>query len=104
MPPRRGQDGYAAWCIAEIEAGRCHCPGCGGTLTDPSRSPGAWRFCSRCRCATRVDKIGSATYPVRIPAYGTCPDADRQLAEDNRDAQADMRKRLAAESLGDPQR
>jgi hypothetical protein len=97
MPPRRGDDGYRDWCLAEMEAGRCTCPHCSGQLVD--------EVCAACGCRHFVQVQGHARYASWIPAYDRCPDAQRSLAEWKRQQEQDHRKRRRAEALSDdPQR
>jgi hypothetical protein len=93
--PRPGEEGYGDWSVEEVEAGRCPCTGCPGTLTDPARSPSGWGHCRVCRCAYQVkDRGGGWRTAEWIPAYGrgTCARADVQMASWRR--QLDEEERL----------
>jgi hypothetical protein len=48
MPPLRGELGYREHQVRVLEAGRCGCHGCSGTLTDLALSPSGWGFCRSC--------------------------------------------------------
>ena len=52
--------------IAVLNADRCACPGCKGSLTDHDLSPRGWRHCQSCRCAWKVAAIDGQTYATAI--------------------------------------
>lgn len=54
--------------LACLEAGRCACAGCEGTLTDATLSRGGWQFCRRCRCAWKIEVIDGKRYASAIPS------------------------------------
>lgn len=97
MRPRRGELGYREHQVEILEAGRCGCPGCSGTLTDPDKSPGGWRFCQVCGCAWKVQDLSGTRYAANVANVDRCPDAKAQLAERNRQRERDARQRALAE-------
>ena len=52
--------------IALLAEQRCACLRCTGTLTDSSRSRGAWSFCRICGCAWKVSEIDGRRYATAI--------------------------------------
>jgi hypothetical protein len=101
MPPRRGELGYREHQVQLLEAGRCGCEGCSGSLTDPARSPTGWSFCKVCGCASKVDLISGVRYACWVPAYGRCRVADVEMAELRRNRDQQARARLSAEEAGE---
>ena len=97
VAPRRGQLGYADWCLGEIVAGRCPCAGCGGTLTDSARSPSGWRHSPRCGCAHQEGWPAGLHLPEAIPNSDRCRDAAEHGAAQRREHEAHMRRLGLAE-------
>lgn len=74
--------------MTALNAGKCPCPGCRGTLTDASLSAGSWRFCRNCRCAWKVSTIHGQAYATSIhspehrPAPAAAPSRSVEPTED----------------------
>ena len=102
--PKRGQVGYREWCIIRIQSRLCTCLACNGALTDPELSTGGWGFCRRCRCAHKIQVAYGRRQAAWIPAYGRCANADRMMAEEQREQERQASRRLVAEKLGAAQR
>jgi hypothetical protein len=56
MERRRTKEGD----VAAVRRGEC--PKCGGRLTDPSRSPGGYSHCARCRVGWRIEEASLGDY------------------------------------------
>lgn len=104
MPPKRGDLGYGPYCISLIKAGLCSCDGCHGNLTDSALSKSGWGHCRRCGCAQKVLVKAGHCYAAWVPSFGNCAEADRRMTEWRREQERQARRRVAAESLGDPRR
>jgi hypothetical protein len=79
--------------LAAIEADRCPCDGCEGTLTDPKLSARGWRHCRVCRCGWKVEEISKQQYVASIkgPIHTPPRKPLRQLTEADYDGHDDLR-------------
>ena len=79
--------------IATIEADRCPCPSCNGTLTDSKLSARGWRHCRVCRCGWKAEAINGTVYAASIkgPKHTPARVPNRQLTEADYDGHEDLR-------------
>jgi hypothetical protein len=78
--------------IAAIEANRCPCPSCSGTLTEAKLSARGWRHCRVCRCGWKVEDINKTRYAASIkgPMHTPARVPNRQLTEADYDGHEDL--------------